>query len=545
MITDMLGQINDGERSLSESVNGFVVLKNGDYMIADTHGHRIMLYSKAKRTMQKIVGVPDDETEVNEDGPGSGVRLRYPCGLAMGPCRDDQANMQIIYCAERGRNRIISITVDDSKTYPVKIVAGGISGSKNGPCNEAQFSSPTDVTVGASGEIYVADRDNNRIAKIHTGGFVTTFAGTTETGFIDGYPTDARFDSPSGLFFHPIEETLIVADSHNSAIRAISKDGHVRTVMTGILRGYQAVSGRAVGSYATAYCPTGVTVTGSGTIFVAYNYGTCAIMCMREEADPEIYCRGSYFLESEDDPLNATTVAVDTDGKIVFTGTEFAGNGRSDMKVFKIHGPPEVPMPHINFTKEPRLDIPFARYYNNEKQEPCDHLSDVIFVVEGQKVQAHRFVLDMRDGSDYWNALIDFGDQSAGQVGTKRKREIKVIELKDVSREVFLVILRFIYTDELICTDGMLMVVMEAATITGMNILFSRCLFRVYKTISTDNVLTWLIHADKFYLNEAKIFLMNWLRSFWNNVLEFISISDQLSENPQLMLELLEHRATY
>ena len=41
---------------------------------------------------------------------------------------------------------------------------------------------PTDVAVDASGSIYIADRENDRIRKVDTTGIITTLAGVEGTG---------------------------------------------------------------------------------------------------------------------------------------------------------------------------------------------------------------------------------------------------------------------------------------------------------------------------------------------------------------------------
>ena len=59
------------------------------------------------------------------------------------------------------------------------IAGNGASGSTDGNGTDASFSNPLGTAVDAAGNIYVADRNNNRIRKITAAGVVTTLAGSS------------------------------------------------------------------------------------------------------------------------------------------------------------------------------------------------------------------------------------------------------------------------------------------------------------------------------------------------------------------------------
>jgi sugar lactone lactonase YvrE len=87
----------------------------------------------------------------------------------------------------------------------ISVAAGtgtaGFSGD-NGPATAAMLNSPSDVSVDASGDFYIADRNNNRVRKVDSGsGVIKTAAGNGSGGwFFSGGPAVfASLDHPSGV----------------------------------------------------------------------------------------------------------------------------------------------------------------------------------------------------------------------------------------------------------------------------------------------------------------------------------------------------------
>ncbi len=97
------------------------------------------------------------------------------------------------------------------------------------------FNSPIGIAINpATGNIYVAESQNQLIRKITPGGIVSTLAGATTNGFLDGVGAAARFYGPQGLACDS-NGNIYVADTSNSAIRKITPAGSVSTLATGLL----------------------------------------------------------------------------------------------------------------------------------------------------------------------------------------------------------------------------------------------------------------------------------------------------------------------
>ena len=141
-------------------------------------------------------------------------------------------------------------------------------GSADGTGTSARFTfpAPAGVAVDAGGNTWVTDA-TNVLKKITPAGVVTTVAGLAgAAGSQDGTGSAARFDTPTGVAVDPRDGSIIVADAGNHTIRRVTPQGIVTTIA-----GRVGVAGSddGTGAAATFDFPCGVTVDGSGTIYVA------------------------------------------------------------------------------------------------------------------------------------------------------------------------------------------------------------------------------------------------------------------------------------
>jgi hypothetical protein len=144
------------------------------------------------------------------DGTGTAASFGNPQDLAV-----DASGT--VYVADTGNNLIRKITAAGVVTT---LAGSGRAGSTNATGTAASFDTPYGVAVDSSGTLYVSDTGNNLIRKITAAGVVTTLAGSGSAGSTNGTGTAASFSTPSGLTMDA-SGALYVADFRNNLIRKI------------------------------------------------------------------------------------------------------------------------------------------------------------------------------------------------------------------------------------------------------------------------------------------------------------------------------------
>src|ERR1051326_925865 len=221
--------ISDPAHDVLKSPSAVAILSaSGIAVLADTAHPRVVTISPAGQVaLLAGSGLPG-----LADGIGAQAQFKEPAGIAVDERRKIVDVAGTIYVADSGNDNIKSIT----PAGVVATFAGGLhEGFADGQAAQALFKGPEGVAVSQSGDVFVADTQNNAIRKI-ANGIVSTVAGTGHGGFVDGAASVAELKEPSGIAVDDAGN-LLVADTKNHALRWIGA-GNVRTIAGGPNEGY-------------------------------------------------------------------------------------------------------------------------------------------------------------------------------------------------------------------------------------------------------------------------------------------------------------------
>ena len=151
----------------------------------------------------------------SDTGNALQAHLSGPRGIAV----DASGN---VYIADTNNNKVLKLSNGALTTVAGVGGAGAFSGD-GGQANLAQLNAPRGVAVDGAGNVYIADYTNQRIRMVSTTGIITTIAGNGKSGYAgDGGPgTSAILSQPSGLWVDS-KFNVYVADTNNNVIRTLT-----------------------------------------------------------------------------------------------------------------------------------------------------------------------------------------------------------------------------------------------------------------------------------------------------------------------------------
>lgn len=214
--TGLAGFTGDGGQATSARLNNpyDVAVSGNSLYIADRNNNRVRRVDLSTGTITTVVGTGVSGFS-GDDGPATLARIADPRSVTVDPGGN-------LFIADTGNHRVRR--VDTSGT--ITTVAGtGLTGNggDGGLAIDAELHVPVHVTVSTTGTLYVCELNNNRVRRVQDG-FIDTYAGTGEFGFTGdaGSPIDSKWDRPSASALDA-DGNLWVVDRDNERIRVINR----------------------------------------------------------------------------------------------------------------------------------------------------------------------------------------------------------------------------------------------------------------------------------------------------------------------------------
>ncbi len=329
----------DGYPATSATLNhpfGVALDAAGNLFIADAFNNRIRRVDATTAIISTVAG-NGTRTFTGDGGPATSASLYRPFGVAL----DTAGNL---FIADSINNRIRRV---DATTGIISTVAGngtnGFAGD-GGPATSARLHRPFGVALDAAGNLFIADSSNYRIRRVDaTTGIISTVAGNGTNGFAgDGGPaTSARLHRPFGVTLGAAGN-LFIADTNNNRIRRVdATTGIISTVAGNGIFGFAGDGGSATN--ASLRSPTGMALDAAGNLFIADTNNT---RIRRVDSTTAIIStvagNGTGYFAGDGGPATSASLADTRDVAVDTTGNLFIADASNNRirRVLTVNRPP-------------------------------------------------------------------------------------------------------------------------------------------------------------------------------------------------------------
>ena len=266
------GGNGDGDAAVNATIDprGLVTVGAGgapDVYIADGKNNRVRRVAGNTGLIETVAG-NGAYGYTGDGGEAQNASLRFPLDVAV----DGAGN---VYIADTFNNRIRKVGTDRR----ISTFAGnGLQTyTGEGTASQVALNTPYGVTVGPDGNVYIADLGNNRIRRVSPPGcapsncVISTVAGNGTWGFSgdSGPATSAALKDPADVAFDG-NGNMYIADRSNNRIRRVAPNGTITTVAGGGLYGPgSSVGDGGPGTQAVLYSPSQVDTDSDGNVYIA------------------------------------------------------------------------------------------------------------------------------------------------------------------------------------------------------------------------------------------------------------------------------------
>ena len=250
--------------------NGMAIDAQGKYVyIADQNNDVIRRMDTTSGVMTVYAGefVPDGYGYAigaysGDGGQATSARLNNPSAVALDAAGD-------LFIADESNNVVRKVEPNGIiSTVAGEYSRGGTFYGDGSSATLAGMDGPTSVAVDAQGNLYIADQGNNRIRKVNISGIISTFAGNGTAGYTgDGnaatsaelyYPVAVAADSSGNIYI----------SEFSNDVRKVTTDGKIHNYAgTEGTSGYAGDGGSATS--AQLDYPAEIALDGAGNLYIA------------------------------------------------------------------------------------------------------------------------------------------------------------------------------------------------------------------------------------------------------------------------------------
>ncbi len=332
------GNVGDGGPATGATVvfsAGVAIDAAGDLFFADAFHARIREVNHTTGIITTVAG-NGTGTFSGDGGQATAASLNLPAAVALD-------NSGHLFIADLANSRIREVNLS---TGIITTVAGngtaGFSGD-GGQATAAELKGAQRVAVDSSGHLFIADSTNNVIREVNLAtGIISTVAGNGTPGFSGdgGQATSAQLSDPNDVGLDGTGD-LFIADTNNNAIREVNLATGIISTVAGTesgLPGFAGDGGQATNAKLNS--PNSVAVDSSGNLFISdtdnnvvreVNHASGVISTVAGNGTSGLSGIGGPATAAEISP--AFGVAVDSSGNLFismesdFTATKLSANG--------------------------------------------------------------------------------------------------------------------------------------------------------------------------------------------------------------------------
>lgn len=264
------------------------VRSDGTVYIADTLSHKVWAISGATRGFALAAGTGVARFS-GDGGAATSAKLYGPWAVAVDELRGR------LLIADTTNMRVRAVVFATGRIHTV--VGNGVEASRGdgGAATSASINAPRGVVAAADGSLYIAEGLGHVLRRVSPGGVISTIAGTGARGFRAGAnpATSSPFSAPGQLALSDDGATVVIADTDNFAVRAL-------TLSTGILT-------TVAGNGSKAWTPDGMPATAGGLT---------RLLGVAIDGDGVIYFSDSGYGQLDFNGGNNCVRAVDPSGRL-------------------------------------------------------------------------------------------------------------------------------------------------------------------------------------------------------------------------------------